>query len=799
MDAITKHSNSLSDFFAASELLSLNDLLNKIIDHGCRKLGCKGGSLFFFDGGTAKLELSAHSYSTASPLSFSLSPGEGVAGCAFTKQNLVTASGKELTRLYLPFELFPRDRLRGVAALPIFVFKKPIAVFCFDFFSEHLQSGTDQNAEKLTSEEKNAVQELWKEFDSSDIGMLIHQKRVIQVQNDLQCAGTAPSDLRKESGNFISGLKKAYEKSDWPCPDLIYLQLVDHPQKTVRTVHGFGMPLSFEFQPAYPLDSTNDSADIHVKIVKNPQVRIIAGNDKRHFNQRIYKHYRHKDYVRLWFPLFPFPVPSDISGGCKKIEMDLKALLCWNSKETREDSMKQWVAEFSEKKQPPENLIFGTVEIGYRRKTKGNLSLDPWTKDLVIWSMAQAYHLSRDLFNTTLPGVLDQLGRLLASLTQGDNIRFKTSFSYGKVEEVRTYPISAPWPAAVPESKKASSNDSQTLKFESVAVEHSKKNSMGIGFPSEYVEHLLKFNRPAAIRGVEAASHLFKEAIYSQEFLVPDDDTISLDTLIEENEVRSVCEEATKMTGALCCGAYLFAKEPFPGHEGEEDGPWRIRPPIISGDKIGDANFWKRVETLAKEIVTEKTVRYLDESESLDARYKMVLLPLELSDAATGILVLFFEKEKTFSSLEKSDLERRVPRWVYRIYMNQLILRNRFSGLTAQLRSDIAEAKKTVENNCSASSCVTLFIRDVLQRMVERQGLPVGWLTLYSESATGLNRLERFWCLQKKGSESLKTDSHEFINSSLIGPCFDACYKQRPVIYSGKKGCSSQGRTSQFL
>jgi len=47
--------------------------------------------------------------------------------------------------------------------------------------------------------------------------------------------------------------------------------------------------------------------------------------------------------------------------------------------------------------------------------------------------MAQAYHLSRDLFNTTLPGVLDQIGRLLASLTQGDNIHFKTSFSYGKI------------------------------------------------------------------------------------------------------------------------------------------------------------------------------------------------------------------------------------------------------------------------------------------------------------------------------------------------------------------------------
>ncbi|MDL1964190.1 MAG: hypothetical protein LWW98_07635 [Deltaproteobacteria bacterium] len=118
-------------------------------------------------------------------------------------------------------------------------------------------------------------------------------------------AGTAPSNLRKETGKFISELKKAYEESDWPRPDLIYLQLVDHPQKTVRTVQGFGMPLSFECQPAYPLDSTKESTDIHVEIVKTRQVRIIAGNNKRHFNQRIYKHYGHKDYVRLWFPLFP--------------------------------------------------------------------------------------------------------------------------------------------------------------------------------------------------------------------------------------------------------------------------------------------------------------------------------------------------------------------------------------------------------------------------------------------------------------------------------------------------------------
>ena len=112
MDAITKHSNFLSDLFTTSELLSLNDLLDKIINYGLCKLGCKGGSLFFFDGGTAKLKLSAHSCSTASPLPFSPSPIEGVAGCAFTKQNLVIASGKELTRLYLPFELFPRNRHR---------------------------------------------------------------------------------------------------------------------------------------------------------------------------------------------------------------------------------------------------------------------------------------------------------------------------------------------------------------------------------------------------------------------------------------------------------------------------------------------------------------------------------------------------------------------------------------------------------------------------------------------------------------------------------------------------------------
>lgn len=78
-------------------------------------------------------------------------------------------------------------------------------------------------------------------------------------------------------------------------------------------------------------------------------------------------------------------------------------------------------------------------------------------------------------------------------------------------------------------------------------------------------------------------------------------------------------------------------------------------------------------------------------------------------------------------------------------------------------------------------------MKAVLQRTVKRQGLCVGWLTLYSESATGPSRLERFWCLEKKDSKALKTYSHEFINSSLIGPCFEACDKQRPVIYSGEE------------
>jgi signal transduction histidine kinase len=783
----TEYPNHLSDLFKASELLSFKDFLNAIIEYGRSRLGCEGGSVFLFNGATEILELAAHSYPTPTTEPFFLAPDDGIAGHAFKERVPVVVSGQELTDLYMPLNFLPREQLRTVVAMPVSVFNQPVAVFSFDFTAIHQQSPMLTDAHGLTTEEKGSVEDLWKEFNSPETGMSFHNKRVLQMQNDLNAAGQAPLELKKELGSFVSGLRQAFDDSDWDNPNLICVQLVDRPQKTIRTIRGFGMPLSFDFLPAHSMDSK----DIQADIVKNRQVEIIVGNDKERFDQRVFKQYEHDKYVRLWFPFFPFHrSPPIVSGKYGDVEMALKDILIWKDPETR-DGMSHWVAEWRKEARPPQGLVFGTVEIGYLRTETDRLSLDQWSKDLVFWSMAKSFELSTGLFNATLSGALERIGCLLASVTHGDTIRFTSTFR--KIQEVRTYPTSPPWHAAVPEiiesskSTPALSKDFRVLEFEPVILEYlgSKENpnSLSTNFPSDYVQSLLKFTGSAAGKAVEVALHLYNAAFYPQELLVPDDDSSYMGTLVNDDVVLSVCEEAAKMTGAIGSAAYFFSKKPFPGENLGKDGLWWIRPPTTWGKKCGEETFWEEIKALARKVVPEKTPQY-DKAAPISCQgYKLTFLPLELSNTITGVLVLVFSQGEKFSEPDKRDLERLVPRWVYRTHMNQLILRNHFSARMTELRKEIAEAREEAEATQTDSNCVSVFIKDVLKRTVECQDVLVGWLTLYSESATGPNRLERFWYLK----EDEHAHSHIFENASFLYLCSEACEGNRPIIYSGQK------------
>lgn len=790
----TEYSHRLSGVFETSELFSLKDLFDKMIEYGRLKLACDGGSVFLFDGATARLELYAHSYGNTLP--FSLAPGQGVAGRSFKDRTPVFASGPELTRLSVPLDFLLREKIRAVVALPVSAFKTPTAVFCFYFTRAGVQSPVETDVHCLTQEENRAVEVFYEELRAPEIGMLLHKKRVLQVQNDLHTAAGAPSMLRKELSRFISAFKKICQGSDRLFPDLLYVQLVDHPQRTIRTLRGFGMPLSFEFLPAHSLDSK----DIEADIVRTCQAEIIVGNDEKRFEQRVYKQYMHEQYVRLWFPLFPFPCPSDL-GGFGTIEEALHGLLVWDNVEKQDDIMTRWLVRWPKEKTPPSGLVFGTVQIGYKRRNMNNLSLEPWTKDLAVWHMARVYELSKDLFSATFSGALERIGRLLASVTKGEPSRVVCSFLHGKVQEVRTYPVSSPWPVAVPETVKGRSSipvsSKGPLSFDSdpVTLEYLVPVVIA-GFPSDYMKRLLDTIKIIAAKSIQVASHLFNAAIYPQELLVPDDDPSYFGTLIKDNVVLSVCEEAAEMTGAMCCKAYFFSKKSFPGEKNAQDRPWLVRPPSTWKEQACDQRFSKDIEDAARKVVLKKKSEYLKPSQKPCLKHAVTLLPLELSDALMGVLVLVFPEYKKFFGSEKRDMERRVPRWVYRIYMNQLILRNRFSARMTELRDDIAKAGKLAKSDTSDLNRVTLFINEVLLRTVKRQTPGVGWITLFSKSATGPDRLERFWYLHKTGSTNRDVGYYMFLNTPLSGPCRDACNKPGPVIYSGQR---KNERTQRIL
>ncbi|MCP4345075.1 MAG: GAF domain-containing sensor histidine kinase [Desulfobacterales bacterium] len=794
--------DSLLNRFSIYEPLSLEMFLKDAIEYGRNKLGCKRGSVFLFNGATGRLEHTVHSERPPEP--FSMKPGEGIAGQAYTKRTMICAYGQELTHHFIPSVLLSRDRLRAIIALPVFAFQEPIAVFCFNYMI-HPESFTVDN-QGLTEDETQAVEALWEEFSSQEFGRILHRVQIHNVQQQLRVAGNAPSKLRKEIGRFIANLQQAFQGIGQRVPDILYVQLVDHHQKMIRTIQGVGMPLSFEFSRAYSLDSS----DIHADIVRNRQVEIIAGNDKKRFDQNIYHKYHHEQYVRLWVPLFPFPFSiSRIPGKYQGMEDALENFLEPGPTEEKNCMIHQ-VFRWTKDVNPPQIIVFGTLEMGYHRDDSNHLSMAPWTNELVLWSLSRIYELSRELYMATLAGTLEQIGGLLASVSQAAELRFTYAFRDQKIKEIRNYPISSLYP--VPHIKEDLPEMSKTLRsqvasYGPVTIERFaplyKMNSLSV----DYIRKMNKLNARIAGEAVEVAFRFYEAAMYPHELLDPHEDTIAtkaiangrgilsdkmrrgvgkslpMGTLVNDEVFLSVCKEATRMSGASSCRLYFFVNESDSDQKTGKNNPLLMRPPFIWEERPNGKKLLEdKTDKLARIVASEKRPEYIE------ADYGICFFPLELSDGTTGVMVLVFPENYRFTDGEKRDMESWLPRWIHRISMRRLIMRNRFSALMRDLRREIVEARKCTEKEISSDiTYITAFIKDVLQRSVKKLNSIVGLITLYTKPKTGPSRLERFWCWHEGNKKTLQVKNYMFINRSFSGPCYDSCDNRKLIVYGTKR------------
>jgi len=772
------------------EITTLESYLKNILKKGHSLLRCQSGHVFLFDGATEQLDTVAK----FSDLPLQI---EDKAIIEFTQEarktgDLLIWSADETKHSFTkPLHICNSPDVHKAVAMPITLHQRPVIVFSFFFYNTN-ESGlvNASSMDEVNGSEDDRIHELWRDLNQPDVLNSIWEKFYMKIEAQINEAASAPSDLRHKLDKFIADLKQDFDNAGKPQPDMLYVQLVDRQQKMIRTIRGYGAPLSFEYLPPHTLQSN----DIQTNIVSSGRPEIIAGFDKERFDKRVCKQYGHERLVRLWVPLIPFP--QNQLHGDLTIDEYLNNTFYWNEKKLSNDGRmlhmdSDWINECS----PPHSLIFGTVEFGYKRQTMDSLDLAPWTEDFALWVMARVYQKLWSLFESTLDGSTEKIGRALSLLSLGNRVCFSLKRSEKKLLEVRKYPIKNTLRIAIPElwpdtaERKVQRYDYSSgckIHVEMISPSESKALSP---LPLSY-DKIVRTAEIKAARALDVAAHLFRGTLYPQELVVSYTDPSYVGTLINDPVVKTVCMEAMALTDAVACLAYLFTEgSSFVKEDREtQPNPIVLRPPTIHVDKenggkeICEKNS-ERLHELALKVVKEKIPLYLNTKKTGLDDIKSILLPLEVSDSMTGALILIFNIEKEFSDREKLDIERRVPRWVYRIHMDQLIMRQRFASLISTLQRGISELRTKYIKRVDAEFSKSSFIEMTLKKILEIFSVNIAWLTLHTDPGVSPRRLSRHWIV--KENSSLAPGQHAFVDVDFSGPCQKACEKKQPMVFSG--------------
>lgn len=751
----------LSDILRGDRHFSLIPFLEEVIEYGKLKIKCDGGSVYFFSGANEKLELVHSSYGRAPR--FYLAPGEGIAGRAFDKKDVEISFGDDLANNYMSYSFFPKEYFKAIIAMPVEIFDIPYAVFCFDFCD--FGTVTIDPVCGPPPEIREAIVLLWKEIKSEGFGLYLHQLRMHHIRECLRKAGESPANLKFEVSRFITNLQEKFKKSGNDMPDLICVQLVDHQQKKIQTIQSVGMPLSYEFSRSIPLASN----DIHADILNTRNAEVIVGNDENRFDQLVFKKYHHEKFVRMFIPLFPFPFSSFFIGKHRHFEDALRNMADWYE-ESRPDRL---TVRWKDGNLPPKSLVFGTLEIGYERKDRKPGDFSPWNEQLVFWTLAQALRLCDRLYRATISGVLDQIGRLMASIPGTTLRRFSCDFPDKKERGVREFPSKGIWPWAVPKLESVSS----------VNKPESGKNRLLFPYghtiftytypffggkyrcPEHfraYLYFLIDSNAEIASKSVDVALRLNEATILPYDFLHLDDTPGDIGTLFPEKVMISVCEEASVISGAKCCRIFRFENEFSPYATIPN-----VSPPVTWAERQYIPLPSSEIVESIHEVGRNKRPKYERISDVF-----LSILPLEMADRTLGILVMELPESRHLDDELKRKLEGFVVIWVHRISMRRLLMRRLFSDLMANIRKEILDAGKMAEAKSNPEKrCLPIFIREILKGLLNRVKSKSASLTIYNKAETGPSRIERYWCTYDYSD----VEHFFFLNTKLKGPCNEVC------------------------
>lgn len=774
---------NLQEILDSSGTIDLDALLRDIVNYGIQYLGCSSGSAFLLEGATARLEMKWFSGKEWT-YPFSLSKGEGVAGKAYLCLDEPSMfSGEKLDDNYLVLHDPPSSKPQGIVAMPVVMSGRAEAVFCFDYRRFLLDSSGAQNG--FSNDELKKVAKLWDEFKKPEPGRCIHRVRMHGIPNKLREAGQSILDLTSEVRLFITGLLEAFQAEFSAVPKLIYVTLVDHSRQLVRTIQGVADHNRLPVTSVHSLiRDKNKLLDIIADIIIDPKIDIIAGYDPTRFDKEVFDKYEHKKYVRMWMPLFPFPLARlVIEQKNKNTKSAIESIMEWKDEKCGTDGLKILRGEWIPGEKPPRELIYGCLELGYHKDEQGSLS--PWTPDHAMWTMAKAYELSQKMYRSTLPGVIERVGRLLADGPVPCRTRFVCEYPNRVRRESRQYPMPWQWPSALPKSEDVSMacKGETCYKGKLLTVEHvmDGRESWALQTPLsiDYDRSIWEQNTKVANESLNTAFTLH-DSIVRDFDLIEQPDPMNVGTHVRDRVVQGFLEDLARVHGAGYAAFFCFERPAAQDQNIEKSG-LKAGPPAEWPRGNEELGYGTKIEKMVEDVARGQRPRY-EKNFIIDNKkwFALCLLPLELTDNSTGVLVLGFAPPMDFSDNFKRGLESHAPQWVNKLSLNRMILLKRFSTLMRMFRDGIAIAGKKAAEAGPDENPMEIFIKEVLKSSVTFLDSRAGIMTLMISSETGPKRLLRYWCHGRDKMLLGKPLGHEFLDWEFAGPCIEA-YKEDKV------------------
>lgn len=770
---------------AVAPALDRDEFLQRALEYAIRKSGADGGSIFAYERATCQLRLrmmrDPRNPSSAVTPDVVLSTGEGVVGEAFRSDALTTVvSQPRLTKLFVVCSSTHASDLRTIASAVVLAAHddpraERQAVVCLDY----LASG---GPAELSADEQRRFEDAAREIASPAFASALRRVTFQQAIVDIQTAGQRTAALRHEVGAFLGALQGAFRAAGRPEPVTGYLQLVDRRRRVVRTIQGFGQPLSFQVSLSHPLESD----DIQAVVVRERCPLIIAGFDAS-FDPEVHAEYDHARFVRLWLPLFPFPMASLCARSGQTPEQALASVLAWEpAREHRwtfrsrpERSLRRegrWTFPGVEPDaQPPERLVWGTLELGYVAGRDG-LALEPVTRELANWAAVQAYTLSHELFHATLPGVLDAIGVATAEAASAARVSLTVAMPDWSAPEQREFGQPSVWPVAVPRDGEPVSPPPRPpvqLRFDGREAA-SKTDRLLDRYVDQSVRVALRLDDHVADQYV-----LF-------EARRPDSKgerrASFVGTHYPEPDLPEILSEIARESGALSCTYVLFerpANEPGPPRPVAPPTTWTLPgAPATETPSLVEA----RLEAARSGCAQRNT----------HGEPSSLLLPLELSDGVVAVLDLRFSAQAAPDDLAQREIEGRVARWVYRLSLRRLALANRYAALMRILRRQVVEARRAAQDAQNGRR-LRVMAQRLLSDVASQLRAPAAVLTIYHEhdqeaERQGRQQVERFWYVAPSSPPPRALAPHGHDDAIVVGereggPVYEALRLGRIMVY----------------